>query len=100
MVLKYFKTVAEANKSPSHKDEGLLFPLSGQRSGFQPFLHLLLPPRARAKRNPRGAQESRMEWKNSLAKVSMPNYHSLISSFTRQQFKRKQSKEASETPQA
>jgi len=62
MVLKYFKTVVQANKWTSHKDEGLLFPPSWEAVlGFQALPHLLLPPRTRAKRNPRGAQKSRRE---------------------------------------
>lgn len=78
------------------KGDFSLLPGSGSRRSPQ----LLLPPRTGAERNPREAQKSRREWKTGLKKVRMPNYHSLISSFTRQTVAEKAKQEASETPQA
>ena len=91
MVLKHFKTVLQANKSQRRRLTFPSFPSIGAGSSWK-SPYLLLPPCTRAKRNPRGAQKSRMAWKHSLRKAGMLNNHSLISAFTCKQFKRKQSK--------
>lgn len=91
MVLKHFKTVLQASKSQRRRLAFPSFPSSGAGGSWK-SPYLLLPPCTRAKRNPRGAQKSRMAWKHSLRKAGMLNNHSLISAFTCKQFKRKQSK--------
>lgn len=91
MILKHFKTVVQANKSPSHKDEGRLSPRSPSSSAGGSRLLPPAPPSPLPK-DPRRAQKSRKDGKNSLEKVGMPNYHSLISAFSCKQFKKKQSK--------
>lgn len=98
VVLKYWRLRSRPTSGLVTKMKGdfSLLPGSGSRRSPQ----LLLPPRTGAERNPREAQKSRREWKTGLKKVRMPNYHSLISSFTRQTVAEKAKQEASETPQA